>query len=132
MEVRPAGPGDLPAVATVLDAAMLATDGLGGRVDAGDVLVAAEEGRVLGALVVEPPATAPAWAREVGTDAHVAAVAVRRRRRGQGLGSALVRAAAGRGRLTAAFDADLLSFYEALGFDAIAREDGRHRAVREE
>jgi GNAT superfamily N-acetyltransferase len=131
MEVRPADPGDLPAVATVLDAAMLATDGLGERLDAGDVLVAAEEGRVLGALVVEPPATAPAWARGQGTDAHVAAVAVRRRRRGQGLGSALVRAAADRGRLTAAFDADLRPFYEALGFGTVGREDGRLHAVLE-
>lgn len=131
MEVRPADAGELPAVATVLDAAMLATEDLPTRVGDGDVLVAAEGGRVLGAVVVEPRAAAPPWARELGTDAHVAAVAVRRRRRGQGVGTALVRAAADRGRLTAAFDADLWPFYGELGFDAVAREDGRVRAVRE-
>lgn len=71
MEVRPADAEDLPAVATILDAAMLATDDLRERVAAGDVLVADEEGRVLGALVVEAPAAAPAWARERGTAAQI-------------------------------------------------------------
>lgn len=155
MKVREARPGELPSVATVLDAAMLETEDLRERVAAGDVLVAveggdgdAEEGdggtedgdggateapggdeaagrgaagsgeRVLGALVLEPPAAAPGWARERGADAHVAAVAVRRRRRGQGIGTALIEAAAARADpLTAAFDADRRPFYEALGFD---------------
>lgn len=131
MAVRPADREDLPAVATVLDAAVLATDDLQARVAAGDVLVATEEARVLGALVVEPPAAAPAWVRERGADAHVAAVAVRRRRRGQGLGSALVEAAADRGRLAAAFDPELRGFYERLDFRVVARgEDGRLRGLR--
>lgn len=132
MEVRPARRTDLPAVATVLDAAMLATDGLADRVAAGDVLVADDGGRVLGAAVLEPPGELPAWARERDADAHVAAVAVRRRRRGQGIGSALVRAAADRGRLTAAFDPSLRPFYEELGFAVEPGVDDRLRGVRED
>ena len=61
------------------------------------------------------------------------AVAVRRRRRGQGIGTALVEAASDRrGRVTAAFDADVRPFYEALGF-AIQplSESDRYRGVRE-
>lgn len=132
MPVRTAGREDLPAVATVLDAALLATDDLRERVAAGDVLVATEEGRVLGGLVVEPPAAAPAWVRERGADAHVAAVAVRRRRRGQGLGSALIEAAADRGRLAAAFDPELRAFYEGRGFRVVATgEDGRLRGLQD-
>lgn len=131
MEVRPATAEDLPAVATVLDAAMLDTGDLRERVDAGDVLVAVEGGRVLGTLVLAAPAEAPAWARERGADAHVEAVAVRRRRRDRGIGTALVEAAADRGRLTAAFDADVRPFYEALGF-AVEGTDGRLRGVRTE
>lgn len=130
MEVRQATLEELPAVATVLDAAMLATGDLRERVAAGDVLVATDGGPAVGALVAVPPAAAPDWARQRGADAHVAAVAVRRRRRGRGVGTALVEAAAGRGRLTAAFDPDLRGFYEALGFDVEAGPDGRLRGVR--
>lgn len=129
--VRRAEDADLPAVATVLDAAMLRTPPLGERVDAGDVLVAVERGRVLGAAVLVPPEEAPAWVRERRADAHLAAVAVRRRRRGQGLGAALVEAAAGRGRLTAAFDGDRRAFYESLGFAVEPADGGRFRAMRE-
>lgn len=112
MDVRPAGPDELPAVMTVLDAGLLETNAAGVRdaVASGDVLVAAEEGRVLGALVLDAD----------GPDdgARIEAVAVRRARRGQGLGSALVRAAAARhGRLVAAFDAGVRPFWDALGFD---------------
>ena len=96
MEVRTAGPDDRPAVATVLDAAMLETDDLAARIDAGDVFVA---------------------------------VAVRRRRRGQGIGTALVEAALDRGRVTAAFDADLCDFYSALGFTVEPSGGGRFRGV---
>jgi GNAT superfamily N-acetyltransferase len=131
MEVRPATNGELPAVATVLDAAMLSTGDLRRRVEAGDVLVAVDDGRVVGALVVAPPADTPAWARDRGTDAHVLAVAVRRRRRDQGIGSALVGAAADRGRLTATFDPDVRPFYEALGFAIQEGPDDRLRGVRD-
>jgi GNAT superfamily N-acetyltransferase len=129
MEVREATVEDLPAVATVLDAAMLATDDLPAAVEAGRVLVAAADGRVLGAPVVRPPASAPTWARERGTEGHVEAVAVRRRRRGQGVGSALVETAVERvGRLTAEFDPDVEPFYGSLGF-AVERVEGRCRGV---
>lgn len=129
--IRPATGDELPAVATVLDAAVLATPDLRERIAAGDVLVAVDAGRVLGAAVLVPPESAPAWVRERGADAHLAAVAVRRRRRGQGIGTALVEAAAGRGRLTAAFDAELRPFYEALGFAVGAgAASGRLRGVR--
>lgn len=131
MEVRAATTGELPAVATVLDAAMLSTGDLRERVGAGDALVATEEGRVVGALVVASSAATPAWARARETDAHVLAVAVRRRRRDQGLGSALVEAAADRGRLTATFDPDVRPFYEALGFAVQEGPDGRLRGVRD-
>lgn len=127
MDVRSAVGGDLPAVATVLDAAMLETGDLSARVDAGDVLVADEGGRVLGAVVVVPPERAPAWARRWGADAHVRAVAVRRRRRARGIGSALIAAALDRGRVTAAFRTDLRPFYESAGFTVEPGDDGRLR-----
>lgn len=132
MTVRPADCDDLPAVATVLDAAMLSTGDLRERVVAGDVLVAACDGPVVGALVLRPPEAAPAWARDRDADAHVDAVAVRRRRRGQGVGTALVEAAATRGRLTAAFDPGVQPFYEALGFTIWGGSDGRLRGIRKQ
>ena len=127
VEIRTATPDDRLGVRRVLDAAMLDVRAdLPERVGAGDVLVACgETRRVLGALVV---------AQSGGTDAaHVDAVAVRRARRGQGIGTALVRAASERyDRLTAEFDADVRPFYESLGFevepvpDADARFRGRY------
>jgi len=108
-----------------LDAAMLdVRDDLGERIEAGDVLVASDGERIeagdvlvasdgerdsmLGALVLVP--------RDSG--AHIDAVAVRRARRAQGVGSALVRAAAERrAPLTAAFDPGVRPFYESLGFE---------------
>lgn len=130
MDVREATPEDLPAVATVLDAAMLATDDLRAAVRAGRVLVAVEDGLVLGALVVAAPENVPDWSRERDADAHVEAVAVRRRRRGQGVGTALIEAALSRvNRLTAAFDPAVAPFYESLGF-AMERTDDRCRGWR--
>ena len=107
-EIRDATVRDLPDVMNVLDGAVLRADAAAvrGHIADDEVLVAVAEAdaeRVLGALVLD------------GT--HIDAVAVRRRRRGQGIGTALVEAAADRrGRLTAAFDADLRPFYETLGF----------------
>ena len=153
MRVREARSAELPAVATILDAAMLDTENLRDRVRAGDVYVAvageartgeAETGeaenssnvRILGALVVEPPVEAPKWARNRDTAGHVVAVAVRRRRRDQGIGTALVEAAAASigsgGPLTAGFDADLRPFYEGLGFEIVATETGRLRGTLRE
>jgi len=126
MHVRTANADEIPAVMNVLDGAVLsiAVETVRAGVEDGDTLVAVSGDdpaaeRVLGALVMD------------GT--HIEAVAVRRRRRGQGIGTALVEAASDRrGRVTAAFDADVRPFYEALGF-AIQplSESDRYRGVRE-
>jgi GNAT superfamily N-acetyltransferase len=105
----------------VLDGAALAVDvetvraGIEGD---GTLVAVSDDGRVLGALVLE--------------GAEIVAVAVRRRRRGQGLGSELVEAAAERReRLVAEFDAALCEFYAGLGFDLTRLEEpGRWRGVR--
>lgn len=117
MRVREARPGEHAAVMAVLDAAMLDTDpgAVRERIPEG-VLVADEGGRLLGALVL--------------AGEEVEAVAVRPGRRGQGLGTALVGAAADRrDRLVAEFDAGLRPFYEGLGFEVEPAEGGRFRGV---
>ncbi|QIO21559.1 GNAT family N-acetyltransferase [Haloarcula sp. JP-L23] len=139
MFVRDATVADLPDVMNVLDGAALSIDvetvresiaedgtlvacegGERSRSDErpGGPLAPADGERVLGALVLDGD--------------HVAAVAVRRRRRGQGIGTALVEAAAERRqRLTAAFDADVKPFYEGLGFTVeTVDEAGRWRGTR--
>lgn len=97
---------------TVLDAGLLATDAeeVATAIDAGRVLVAADEGSITGALLLDD---------RVPTDgARIEAVAVRPGRRGQGIGTALVEAAAERyGRLAAEFDAGVRPFWASLGFD---------------
>lgn len=141
-EVREATPEDRLGVRRVLDAAMLdVRDDLGERIDAGDVLVAIEAQRASERRTVEPRDTATEERgrasegnesatilgalvlvpRESG--AHVDAVAVRRARRAQGVGTALVRAAAERrARLTAEFDPSVRPFYESLGFEISSTE----------
>lgn len=111
VHVCPATDEDLPDVMNVLDGALL--DATPDEVDAGETLVAREEGRVLGALVL--------------SGEEIRAVAVRRSRRDQGVGTALVAAAADRrDRLVARFDPDVRAFYEALGFAVCeADEPGR-------
>jgi len=133
--VREAAPDDRIGIRRVLDAAMLdVRDDLPERIEDGDVLIAtAETGRVLGALVLVPRDrdwdSDDDWDHDCnrnhdrdGIDAHgsarVDAIAVRRARRGQGVGSALIRAAAERhDRLTAEFDPGVRPFYESLGFE---------------
>lgn len=115
MRVREARRDELAAAMSILDAAMLETGDVRERIPGG-VLVAVEAGRVLGALVL--------------AGEEIEAVAVRPGRRGQGVGTALVRAAAARrDRLVAAFDADLRPFYEGLGFEVEPTVDGRCRGV---
>jgi GNAT superfamily N-acetyltransferase len=120
-EVREASSEDRLDVRRVLDAAILEVgNDFGERLDAGDVLVAEEDGRgaILGALVLVPGES----------NAHVDAVAVRRARRAQGVGTALVRAAAERrARLTAEFDPGVRPFYESLGFEISGVEGDEDR-----
>ncbi|WP_436931879.1 GNAT family N-acetyltransferase [Halosimplex halobium] len=141
--VRPATADDLTGVLGVLDAAALATDADRVRASAagGDAFVAVRgsgsgagdaSGTVLGALVLVD-SEVPDSAESAGPDsAEIDAVAVRRRRRGQGIGRALVAAAAERyGRLVAEFDAGVVPFYESLGFavEAVDGERDRYRGV---
>ena len=115
--VREARPDERVAVRGVVDAAMLEPGDVAGAIERGDALVAVEDGRVLGALLLDP--------RENG--AHVDAVAVRRARRGRGIGTALVETAAERAdRLTAEFDPGVRPFYESLGFE-IEPAEGNER-----
>ncbi|PSQ42746.1 GNAT family N-acetyltransferase [Halobacteriales archaeon SW_5_68_122] len=102
------------AVRGILDAAMLRVEDA--AIEEGTTLVAAVEGRLLGALVLDGE--------------EIVAVAVRPGRRGQGVGTALVEAAAARReRLTAGFDPGVRPFYESLGFE-IECDDSRCRGVR--
>lgn len=104
MPVRPATVGDLPTVRSICNAAMLDLDD--GVLRSGLVLVAVEDGCVLGALALD------------GSTIH--AVAVRPRRRGQGIATALVEEAARcRPTLTASFDPAVRPLYESLGFDVV-------------
>ena len=120
MRVREAGADEMATVRAVLDGALLDVDQelLGDALARGDVLVATADGRVLGTAVLD--------------GGELVAVAVRRRRRDQGIGTALVEAAADRrDRLVAGFDDRVRPFYESLGFDVEpAAEPGRFRGTR--
>lgn len=128
MHVRTARSEDALAVRRILDAAMLEPGDVETRIGDRDVLVAGDrrggpdgtDERLLGALVLEP--------RERG--AHVAAVGVRRRHRGRGIGRRLVERALERERrLTACFDEGVDPFYERLGFEIEPIGEGRRRGV---
>jgi GNAT superfamily N-acetyltransferase len=118
LEIREAIPGEIAEVMSIVDAAMLSVatkrvrslieSGGDEAAGAGAVLLAVEEGRILGVLVLD--------------GGEVEAVAVRPRRRDRGIGSALVEGASERveGTLVASFDADVLAFYERLGFEVEA------------
>jgi len=120
MRVRPAAPDEAVAVVGLLERALLEVDPdeVREQVEHGDVLVAAADGRPLaGALVLD---------RE-----RIDSVAVRPARRDEGVGTALVRAAAReRERLVAEFRPAVAPFYEALGF-AVERRGERCRGVLE-
>lgn len=141
-DIRPATPEDLVGAMRVLDAGLLETDAdtVRGRITDPDtpVLVADADGRVVGAVVV---GERPAWvaaafeAADPTGGQHVDAVAVGRSRRGQGLGTALLRAAfeSVEGTLTADFSASVRPFYESLDcrietVDAPGATGGRHVA----
>ena len=113
MEVRRAA-DETAVVRGILDAAMLRVEDA--ALEEGTTLVAAVEGRLLGALVLDGE--------------EIVAIAVRPGRRGQGVGTALVEAAADRReRLTAGFDPGVRPFYESLGFE-IECDDGQCRGLR--
>jgi sulfur carrier protein ThiS len=117
VSVRPAHPDDHLDVMRIVDGAMLSADAttIRDRIDDGAVLVATvDAGSPVGALVHDGD--------------RVTAVATRRRYRDRGVGTALVMAALERrDRLVAEFDPDVRPFYESLGFDVEAVEDGRLR-----
>ncbi|MDR5656215.1 GNAT family N-acetyltransferase [Halodesulfurarchaeum sp. HSR-GB] len=111
MIVEPAQAGELAAVMNVLDGADLAIEvGLVEQaIGAEQVLLArSRAGTVLGALV----------GRACEDSTRIEAIAVRPGRRGQGIGTALIRAAGERwGTLTAEFDPPLAPFYRQAGFE---------------
>lgn len=118
--IRTATADDELAVRRVIDGAMLEVpQNLAGLIESEQVLVAVAE-RVVAALVLVRPAEMDLPTLTATDEAsHVAAVAVRRRRRGSGIGAALVRAAAERtsAPLTAEFRSSVRPFYESLGFE---------------
>lgn len=103
--IRKAHEAECEAVMRVLEGALLeiATADVRAAIDRGDVLVALGNGHVRGALVLD--------------DVHIEAIAVVHRHRANGIGSALVKRAAERGPLTAAFRPTVRPFYESLGFE---------------
>jgi GNAT superfamily N-acetyltransferase len=115
MKIRTAAEDERGDARTIFDAAMLEVDQ--DALDSGTVLIAVEEQRLLGALLLD--------------GARVDAVAVRPGRRGQGIGAALIETAADRrGTLTATFDRRVKPFYESLEFDVEPLDaDGRFSGV---
>lgn len=122
-------------VRRVVDAGLLSVDALDDRLDETLVAVPDDRQTVLGAIVLDSdisadsaPLDCASVSAPISDHAHIVAIAVRRSRRGQGIGTALVRAAAERHPvMTAAFDQDLRPFYRSLAFDIFPtdREDNR-------
>lgn len=118
MEVRRARETELAVVMTILDGGLLeaSAPAIEAAIESGRVLVAVDGGPVLGALV---------WCAEDSAEGiRIQAIAVRPGRRGQGIGTALVRAAATRhGRLVAEFDAGVRRFWDAMGFEVESADE---------
>ncbi len=115
-DVRPATVDEYVTVRSILEAALLEVDS--GLLRRSSVLVATEEGRILGALVLR--------------GSEIEAIAVRPRRRGQGVGSSLINEAdTRRPCLSAGFDPSVRPFYTALGFEVV-REGERCRGMYKE
>ncbi len=161
--IRRGMPDDFLGIVRLFDAALLETDGdrlrtfLSETTHDGFVLLATISNRPVGAIAVRTAATP---GRDVAVDhnlavvdadrdsavvdadsepvAHITALAVRPTRRDQGIGRALVSAAADRVAprpLSATFDERIRPFYAACGFETESR-DGRlwgiHRVDNEE
>jgi GNAT superfamily N-acetyltransferase len=123
VSIRTATPDDELGVRRVVDAALLdVPPDLDDRIASGRVLVAVTDaGTVVGALTHAPSEDSAVDLPSGGPSrsTHVDAVAVARNRRSDGIGSALVRRAAGRTErpLTATFRSGVRPFYEELGFE---------------
>lgn len=116
--IRRAAPSDLPAIMNVIDGGFLAIDAdtVRARIPH-DVLVAVEDDRILGTIVLDGN--------------HIDAVAVRRRRREQGIGRSLIEAAGSqRGTITATFRPEVSPFYASLGFEIEQTSETRCLGVR--
>lgn len=108
VRVREATPNDWSTVRAIVEGSMLELQE--GACRRRSTLMATDESRIVGALVLD--------------GSEIAAVAVRPNRRDQGIGSALVEAAASRRPwLEARFDPSLRPFYESLGFRIEVDED---------
>ena len=114
--VRPATPDEYVTARSIVEGALLTLER--GRLARSSALVAVDGDRIVGALVLD--------------GCEIDAVAVRPGRRGQGVGTALVEAAADRRpSLSAGFDPSVRAFYTALGFE-VRCSDGRCRGRRPE
>ena len=119
-DIRAATPNEYVTVRSILDASMLEVEP--GLLRRSSVLVARSGDRILGALVLR--------------GSEIEAIAVRPNRRGQGIGSALIAAAARRRPvLRAGFDPRVRPFYTSLGFEIVREGErcrGRYTTVDEE
>lgn len=122
--VRPARSAERSAARAVVDRAMLTVPDDPTWL----VAVACAPAEAAGSPAGDPPPVVGSLALD---GREVAAVAVRLDRRGEGVGRALVDAAAERRpRLTARFRPGVREFYEAVGFAVEPGADGRLRGVR--
>lgn len=122
--IREAAPDELPAVMNILDAALLdvAASTVSNRIQAGDVVVATDDERLIGACVLD----------STNDPTRILAVAIRPRRRDTGIGSSLLESVCERvGPVTAEFDEAVCPFYETLGFDIEPIDQDRYRGWRE-
>lgn len=131
VRIREGRPDDRTAVLGILDGAALATDrdAIVAALQSGDSGAQSDQERDAAAaepgprraLVAERTDGGPLLGALVLVGDRIAALAVRPGRRGQGIGAALVAAAARRrDRLTGRAPAAVREFYETLGFDVSA------------
>lgn len=116
VEVRQARPSENATALSILEASLVRI--APADLVSGETLVAVDRSRILGVLVLDGE--------------EVVGVAVRPRNRGQGVGTALMEAAARRRDcLEVAFEPAVQPFYESLGFDIESTVDSeRLRGVR--